>query len=114
MKQTLMTYQIVDALYRNKDNGFSYEGAKALADYLEQLEEDIGEEFELDVVAIRCEYTECKNYQELNQELDIIDFDKDYLDDDLDDDDKDDLIRSKLEDNTTVIEFDSGIIIQNY
>jgi hypothetical protein len=114
MKQTLMTYQIVDALYRNKDNGFSYEGAKALADYLDRLEEDIGEEMELDVVAIRCEYTEYKNYQELNDEYNLIDFDKEYQDDDLDDDDKDDLIKAEVENNTSVIEFDGGIIIQNY
>jgi hypothetical protein len=114
MKQTLMTYQIVDSLYRNKDNGFSFEGAKALAEYLEQLEEDIGEELELDVVAIRCEYSEYKNYQELNREYNVIDFDKDYPDNDLDDDDKDDLIKAELENRTTVIEFDSGIIIQNY
>ena len=36
------------------------------------------------------------------------------LDDDLDDDDKDDLIKSEVENNTSVIEFDGGIIIQNY
>jgi hypothetical protein len=114
MKQTLNTYQIVDALYRDGENSFSYEGARALAEYLEQLEEDIGEEMELDVIAIRCEYTEYRNYQELNKEYSIIDFDNEYQDDDLDDDDKDDLIKSEVENNTSVIEFDGGIIIQNY
>jgi hypothetical protein len=114
MKQTLMTYQIVDALYRNKDNGFSYEGAKALADYLEQLEEDLGEDIELDVVAIRCEYTEYENYQELNDDYNLIDFDKEYPDDDLEGYEKDNLIKAELENNTSIIEFDGGIIIQNY
>lgn len=37
---------------------FSYEGSKALFEYLEQYEEDTGEELELDVIALCCEYTE--------------------------------------------------------
>lgn len=39
-------------------NGFSYEWAKLLFEYLEQYEEDTGCEIELDPVAIRCEFNE--------------------------------------------------------
>ena len=41
--------------YKNK---FSYEGLHALFEYIEQVEDDIGEEFEFDMVGICCDYTE--------------------------------------------------------
>lgn len=112
MKQTLSTYEIVDALNKDRqNNGYSYEGCKALADYLEQLELELGEEIELDVVAIRCDYTEFKNYQDINEQYNLVEFDDD---DELDDDEKDNLIKIELENKTSVIEFDTGIIIQDY
>jgi hypothetical protein len=43
-----------------RSDTFSYEGARALFDYLEQLEEDTGESIELDVIALCCEYSEDK------------------------------------------------------
>ena len=39
-------------------NQFSYEGLHALFEYFEELEDDCGEEFEFDMIAICCEYTE--------------------------------------------------------
>jgi hypothetical protein len=39
-------------------NNFSYHGLKALYEYLEQLSEDMGEDIELDVAAICCDYAE--------------------------------------------------------
>jgi hypothetical protein len=39
-------------------NNFSYEALGLLFDYFEQYEEDIGEEIELDVIAICCEFYE--------------------------------------------------------
>ena len=41
-----------------RPNNFSYEGLTALYDYLIQLEEDIGEEIDLDVIALCCDYSE--------------------------------------------------------
>lgn len=58
MKTTLTTSQIADALKQDSNAAWSYAGARALAEYLEQLEEDTGEEMELDVVAIRCDFSE--------------------------------------------------------
>ena len=40
-------------------NNFSYEARNVLYDYYEELEEDIGENIELDVIAICCDWTEC-------------------------------------------------------
>ena len=43
--------------YDRKDQ-FSYEGSKALFEYLESLEEEIDEAIELDVIALCCDYSE--------------------------------------------------------
>lgn len=59
MKQTVTFADFRDA-FRVCDrlSHFTYDGAKVLFEYLEQLEDDIGEEFELDVVALCCDYAE--------------------------------------------------------
>ena len=58
MKTTLNTNDIANALLNDDNAEWSYNGAKALAEYLEQYEEDCGIELELDVVALRCNYSE--------------------------------------------------------
>ena len=77
-------------------NNFSYEGLTALFDYLEQLEEDTGEPIEFDMIALCCEYSEYKNLKEIKENYHNI---KSMQD---------------LEDNTQVIKFDGGIIIQDF
>jgi hypothetical protein len=51
-----------------RENQFSYEGKKALFEYEEQLEEDLGTEQELDVIGLCCEYAEYDNLKELQQD----------------------------------------------
>jgi len=60
MKTTLSTYEIVNILRQD----FTYEAAKALAEYYEELERDTGEEMEMDRVAIRCDWTEYESAEE--------------------------------------------------
>jgi hypothetical protein len=60
MKQTVNFSTFTDAFQIRKDN-FTYAGKRALFDYLESLEEDTGEEIELDVIALCCDYTEYEN-----------------------------------------------------
>ena len=59
MKQTVNNSAFHDAFvsYGRTDN-FSYEARDMLFDYFESIESDTGEEIELDVIAICCEYTE--------------------------------------------------------
>jgi len=59
MKQSIGFCGFCDA-FRDADRNeqFSYEGKRILFDYLEQYEEYTGEEIELDVIAICCEYSE--------------------------------------------------------
>ena len=59
MKQTINEYQFADAFIRmNRGDNFSREGLRALYEYLTDIEEDTGEEIELDVIAICCEFGE--------------------------------------------------------
>lgn len=45
-------------------NNFSYDALIALFEYLEQYEEDIGDQITFDMTAICCEYTEYKNIKD--------------------------------------------------
>lgn len=47
-----------------KDN-FSHYGLRMLFDYLKDYEEETGEDIELDVIALCCEYTEYDSVKEL-------------------------------------------------
>tara|TARA_Y100001963_G_scaffold34694_1_gene48335 strand:+ start:10656 stop:10967 length:312 start_codon:yes stop_codon:yes gene_type:complete len=70
MKETVTVYRFRDA-FRQSDtykNNFSYEGLHALFEHFEELEDDIGEEMELDVVAICCDYAEYDNLKEFNDD----------------------------------------------
>lgn len=120
MKTTLSTYDIANALKSDDNANWSWAGARALAEYLEQLEEDTGEEMELDVVAIRCDFSEFANLEAwasdyFRDQADAVD--KLCLtlgmDGSIDEDSEeiDDLIRSFIQDHGQLIEFDGGVIV---
>lgn len=50
--------QFCDSFSDTYKNSFSYEGKRALYDYLEQLSDDTGDDIELDTVALCCEFSE--------------------------------------------------------
>jgi len=97
MKKSINFSEFVDAFEKmGRRDQFSYEGKKALFDYLEQFEEDTGTEIELDVIALCCEYTEYENFEELQDNYNVEDMEE-------------------LEQNTTVIMIDDeSFIIQDY
>lgn len=69
MKQTVTEHDFVQAFddYNRSDN-FSREARFALYDYIIQLEEDIGEEIELDVISICCAFSEYSSLEEFNED----------------------------------------------
>ena len=100
MINTINKYEFSDAFHKmGRGKQFSYEGLDALFDYLEMLEEDIGEPIELDVISLCCEYSEYDNLKE---------FQNDYGDEyeSLDD----------IENDTTLIkiEGEEGFIIRQF
>ena len=59
MKHTVNESQFRDAFMDyGRSNNFSYAGLGELYEYLVNLEDDLGEEFELDVIALCCDYSE--------------------------------------------------------
>lgn len=58
MKQTLDSNSFIEAFraYDRYDQ-FGYKALQILFDYLEQCEEDCGQEIELDVIALCCDYS---------------------------------------------------------
>jgi hypothetical protein len=98
MKQTVYLEDFRRAFESTRPKQFSYDALTALYNYFEQLEDDIGEELDLDVIALCCDYTEYKNFQELKSS---------YLD-----------VKTleELTEKTSVIPVENtkGFIIQNY
>jgi len=99
MKTTITNSAFIDAFQSIRPDNFSYNGLNALFDYLEEYEDSTGEEIDLDVIALCCDYTEyeslediLKNHTELDCKIEIED----------------------LYHHTQVIEFEGGIIIQNF
>jgi len=69
MKQSVNEYQFRDAFHKmGRGKQFSYDGLTALYDYLEQLGDDIGEEIELDVIALCCKYAEYDSLVEFRED----------------------------------------------
>jgi len=99
MKQSINEYQFRDAFHKmGRGEQFSYDGLTALYDYLEQLGDDIGEEIELDVIALCCEYAEYDNLKEFQA-----DYSEDYQ------------TIGDIESDTTVIMIDDdSFIIQQF
>lgn len=117
MKKTVWFCEFTDA-FRDawRQDSFTYEGKKALYDYLTQYEEDTWTEIEIDAIAIDCDFTEYayaleaasnyfefegmtfwENWEELETREQVEEKAKEFL-----------------RENTTLIEFKGGIIINNF
>jgi len=115
MKKTISVYDFRDA-FKNMGRGdsFSYAGLGALFEYLEEYGD-----IELDVIAIDCEFSEYESATDCVSDCGY-DFepDLDLLDEDMDEDERQEAIEEQaleyLRENTSVIEFDGGIIIQSF
>ena len=70
IKQTVTESDFRDAFQAIRSDNFSYEGLTALYEYLWDLSEDIGEDIELDVIALCCDFTEYSE-EEARREFNI-------------------------------------------
>jgi hypothetical protein len=68
MKETVNFSRFCDSFSGDYKNNFTYAGKKALFEYLEQYEEDTGEELELDPIAFCCDYSEYADLEEFQAE----------------------------------------------
>jgi hypothetical protein len=108
MKKTLSTSEAADLLMADTNAGWSYAGARALVEYMEQLEDDTGEEIECDAVALRCEYSEHESAREAAEDCGW------EPDEDADSEDAEEAALEWLNNRTTVITFNGGVIIQQF
>lgn len=113
MKATLTTSQAAAMLKTDTNANWSQAGAHALIEHLEQMEEDTGTEIEFDAVAIRCDYSEYESALQAANEYGY-EPNPNLGDDPQDDDDKEADALAWLQDQTQVIEFEGGVIIQNF
>ncbi len=116
MKTTLSTSAAAEILANDENSSFSRLGAYALVEYLEQLEEDCGEEIEFCHVSIRCDYSEYDSLQEwahdyFSNALEELGFDET---EENDDDKVDEKIREYIQDHGQLIEFSGGIIVSSF
>ena len=113
---TLNTYQIADELKRDTCARWSYNGSLALAKYLEEYEADNGEETELDLCSIRCDFSEYASlldwaHEHFSNALEELGFDETA---ENDDDEIDAKIRDYIQDHGTLIEFEGGVIVSSF
>jgi hypothetical protein len=117
MKETLNTSEIADRLLRDENAAWSYAGARALAEYLQEWEDGTGEEMEFDRVAIRCDFSEHEGLRQWAEDYfgsisaweAALSIEEDTLPDDVDD-----KIREYINDRGTLIEFDGGVIVSSF
>ena len=99
MIKTINEYDFIDAFKKmGRTDNFSTSGLIALYEYLEMLGDDLGQEIELDVIALCCEYAEYDNLEEFQA-----DYSEDYQ------------TIGDIESDTTVIMIDDdSFIIQQF
>jgi len=115
MKQTINFNQFYDAFQAIRPDNFSYEGLKVLFDYFEQLEEETGIEYDLDVIAICCEYSEMTYGEVISYYI----YNDGTVYDDIwhdlvecgDEEERNELILGWLQDRTTVLEVENDRLI---
>ena len=112
MKKTINLYQFRDAFMDIRPDSFSYEGLELLFNWFDEYEDSTGEEMELDVIAICCEWEESTIDEVINNYIVSTHNGKtsiynDTVNDALEDCDDDEEERAEvmeewLQDNTTV------------
>jgi hypothetical protein len=70
MKQTIGLSQFQDAFKAIRPTNFTWWGLEVLFNWIEQQEQDTGEEQELDVIALCCDFTE-STYEEVMNDYNL-------------------------------------------
>jgi len=108
MKQSVNFSDFIDAFHAfDRYNSYGYEALKVIFEYLEDLEDSMGQEIELDVIAICCDYT-VQGYTGIAQDYSI-----DLSAADGDADEEEQIVLDYLNDHTMVLgTCDTGIVYQ--
>lgn len=113
MKMTLTEYDFLSAWAdSSRAEQFSRDALRALFEWIEDAERDTGEEMELDIIALCCDWTEWDTANEAARESG---WKAPEQDDDESPDDYAERVESDalewLEGETRVVEFDGGVLV---
>lgn len=106
--QTLSKSSFIDAFtHSSRKDQFSYEALEAIFEYLEEYSDSTGENVELDIVGICCEWTEA-HWSDIafDYSIDLNDFA-----DDEDDDNRIEAVMQYLWDNSQAYQLSNGNIV---
>jgi hypothetical protein len=107
MKTTVSVYDFHREFELIRPNNFSRAGLNVLFDYFDEYEQESGEEMELDVIAICCDFTEA-TWQEIAENYSI-----DLTEAELGGE-KYEIVKTYLEDQGALIgEVDGGFVYRN-
>jgi hypothetical protein len=105
MIKTIDLYDFKNAFsVMNRHNQFSDEGLEWLFDYCEELERDLGESYELDVMALCCDFQE-STYKEIIEAYGI-EIDRNNSEEDIQTQ-----IRDFLEFETVLVNYDDSMVL---
>ena len=105
MKTIVSEYQFVDSFrHAGRESQFSVRARRALFEYLEEYENSISEELTLDPIGICCEWAEYPSALKATHDYGAGGKENDTEESALE----------WLQDRTQVVEFDGGIVIQQF
>ena len=112
MYETVTESRFIEAFRQTRPNQFSRNALVALFDYLDQLEQDLGEETEFDPIGLCCDWTE---YKDPIEAAEAYGWEApDVAEGEERDDTSDRKALEYLQDNTHVIDFDGGVLVLNF
>lgn len=94
----------------DRGHNFGYAGWNAIGEYLEQLSDGNGEDIEVDIVGICCEYSMSESVQEFweAQELPRVSYEEW---EEMGEDEKLEAVQDYLQENTSVVVCEENLII---
>ena len=94
-----------------RDKNFGYNGWQALGDYLESLSNDTGEDIEIDIIAICCEYSMAESADDAYDHLHGVDLPEEEEWEELTEEEKLSAVQDYLQKNTALIICEDDLII---
>jgi len=113
MKTTLTTEQATKLLLADPYRKWTYNGARAIVEHLEECERDCGEEWEFDVTEIRCDWREYPSalaaVEDINSKWEWLNDNE--LEGEAEAAEKERCAMEYLQRRDSVIAFDGGVIV---
>lgn len=95
----------------DRGHNFGYNGWNAIGEYLDQLSDDMGEDVEIDIIGICCDYSMSESVSDWWKEYGVYsDIDAEEWEE-MDEEEKLEAVSDYLQENTSVITCEENLII---